>query len=348
MRFGFNLGNLSSSGLTPTDYADLVVEAERLGYESAWASEIFGTDPVGLLAWLAAKTTNIGLGTAVLQISSRTAVTTAATAATLQQLSGGRFRLGLGTSGPQVVEGWHGLSFDHPLLRIRDYEAVVRLALTGKPIAYNGPTATLPMPGGQGRPASLPGLMRPLTLPIYLAAIGPKAISLAGELADGWLAIHSPPRYVAEGWKLLRSGAHKSGRPLDDFDVAVMVQVLIEDDLELARDIMRPSLALYLGGMGTRKINYYNQLAAQLGFEKAALRVQESYLSGELDDAMMGLPDELVDEMTICGPVERVADRLAAYRDAGTTTLIAGIVGTTRSRRHEQLGRLAELAQSLA
>lgn len=348
MRFGVNLGNLSSSGLTPTDYADLVVEAERLGYDSAWASEIFGSDPVGLLAWLAAKTTHISLGTAILQMSSRSAVTTAATAATLQQLSGGRFRLGLGTSGPQVVEGWHGLSSDHPLLRIRDYEAVVRIALSGKPIAYSGPTITLPLPGGQGRAVPLPGLVRPLTLPIYLAAIGPKAISLAGELADGWLAIHSPPHYVAEGWKLLRSGAHGSGRPLDNFDAAVMVQVLIEDDLELARDIMRPSLALYLGGMGTRKINYYNQLAAQLGFEKAALRVQESYLSGELDDAMMGLPDELVDEMTICGPAERVADRLAAYREAGTTTLIAGIVGTTRSRRHEQLGQLAELAQSLA
>ena len=221
-------------------------------------------------------------------------------------------------------------------------------ALTGKPIAYSGPTISLPMPGGQGRAAALPGLVRPLALPIYLAAIGPKAISLAGELADGWIAIHCPPRYVFEGWKLLRSGASKSGRRLNDFDVAIMVHVMIEDDLELARDIMRPSLAVYLGGMGTRQTNFYNQLAARLGFGNAARRVQESYLSGGLDDAMAGLPDELVDEMTICGPAERVVKRLAAYRDAGTTTLIAGIVGTTRSRRHEQLCRLADLAQSLA
>jgi F420-dependent oxidoreductase-like protein len=347
MRFGYSVGSLGGS-LSAADHAELAVEAERLGYDSAWAAEIFGTDPIGLLAWLAAKTTRIGLGTAVLQISSRSAVTTAITAATLQQLSGGRFRLGLGVSGPQVVEGWHGVSYDRPLLRLRDYSAVLHLALAGQPVAYTGATVTLPLAGSQGQAIAVTGLTRPSVLPLYLAAIGPKAIGLAGELADGWIAINCPPRYVAEGWKLLRAGATRSGRQLDEFDAAVLVHLLIEDDLELARDMMRPSLAMYLGGMGSREKNFYNRLAARLGFEDTATRLQDFYLSGDLDKAMAVLPDEVIDEMTICGPAERVTKRLAAYRDAGTTTVIAGIVGATRAQRHEQLCRFADAARSLA
>jgi len=346
MRLGYSLA--LNGGLSATELGNLAVEAERLGYDSVWSSEIFAADPVAILAWAAARTSRIGLGAAVLQIPGRSALTTAASAATLQRLSGGRFRLGLGMSGPQVVEGLHGVAYRRPLAWTRDYVSIVRLALAGEPVAYQGETISLPRAGGEAVASPLIGAGRLKQCPLYLAGIGPKAVSLAGELADGWLGIHCPPGYVSHARTLLAAGARAAGRPLSGFDVAVMVHVVIDEDADIARDLVRPSMALYLGGMGSAKTNFYNRLACQLGFAAAAARVKQAYLAGQLDEAMAALPDDLIDEMTICGPVEYVRQRLAEYQSAGTTTLIAGTVSTTLDARYTQLAQLADAASGLS
>ncbi len=344
MRLGYSLGSLTGSGLEPAAHADLARAAERLGYDAVWSSEVAATDPVAFLAWLAAQTSSIRLGSAVLQISGRSAVVTATSAATIGQLSGGRFVLGLGVSGPQVVEGLHGQPFNRPLARMRDYVAVVRMALAGDRLSYLGDTLAVPLPESKAPAMALTALGRIGRVPLYLAGLGPRAVALAGELADGWLAIHCPPEYVADARSWLQEGAGRAARTLAQFDVAVMVLALVEEDEELARDMMRPQVALYLGGMGTSGANFYNRLAHRLGFGPAASRVQDAYLAGRLDEAMAAIPDEMIDAMTVCGPALRVQERLDAYRDAGTDTLIVGLVTAGARLRHEQLEQLAELA----
>jgi len=348
MRLGCTLGSLGGVGAGPAGYAELAREAERQGYDSVWSAEGFGTDPVGLLAWIAAQTTTIGLGTAVAQLSSRSPVTAAMTAATLAQISGGRFRLGLGPSGPKVTEGWHGQPYRQPLARTRDYVAVLRMALAGRPVQYAGETITLPVPGSTVEPMAMhvPAQLPPV--PVYLAGLGPKSIALAGEIADGWLPVHCPPEFVAASRAQLAAGAARAGRSLAGFDVAAMTFVAVDEDDALARDMMRPLLALYLGGMGTRGANFYYGLAGRLGFAGAAARIQEAYLGGHLDDAAAAVPDEMVDTMTTAGTPDRVRDRLAAYRDAGTTTLIAALVPPSLAERREQLAWIAELAPGIS
>jgi F420-dependent oxidoreductase-like protein len=339
MRLGYSMSYWGGTGLGPADHLTLVREAERLGYDSVWAAETYGTDPVSLLAWLAGRTERIGLGTGVLQMTGRRPVVAAMAAATIDQLSGGRFRLGLGPSGPQVVEGWHGVPFDRPLDHARDYVAVVRLALDGQPVSHEGPMIRLPLPDSQGKALTL--MMPPVQdrLPVYLAAMGDRAIALAGEVADGWLAIHFPPELVAR---------HRRSLPGEDrFDVAPMLLTLIEDDQELAYDMMRPMLALYLGSMGSRQTNFYNRLARRLGFEKEAESVQEAFFDGRRGEAMEAVSDELVDAMTICGPAGLVRDRVAAYREAGAGTLIVGLVVPTLRLRLEQLRAIARIAAQL-
>lgn len=344
MRLGYSLGSVGGISAEPAVYAELAREAERLGYESLWSAEAFGTDPLGLLGWIAAQTTDIRLAAGVLQISARSAVTAAMSAATLAQISGGRFKLGLGTSGPKVVEGWHGQPYGHPLARMRDYVAVLRMALAGEPVSYRGDTVSLPIAGSDAEPMPLllsPALPR---VPVYLAGLGPKAIALAGELADGWLAVHHPPQSVAASRTWLAAGAERAGRSLDGFDVAAMVLAVVEPDIELARDMMRPSLALHLGGMGTRTVNFYNALAGRLGFGEAAAAVQDAYQAGRYDDAVAAVTDELVDGMTIAGGPDHVRERLAAYQDAGTSTLIVTLVSPTPGLRRDQLEWITELA----
>jgi F420-dependent oxidoreductase-like protein len=322
-------------------------EAERLGYDSAWTAEAYGSDAATVLAWLAGQTSTIGLGAAVLQIPARSAAMTAMTAATLDRLSGGRFRLGLGASGPQVAEGWHGQRYDRPLARTRDYVAVVRMALARERVAYKGETLELPLPDSHGKALRLTiaPLQRPL--PIYLAAIGPRNIALAGEIADGWLGfIFSPEHGGGEARAALAEGAARSGRDLDGFDLVATVQMRIDDDLDAARDAMRDMLALYIGGMGSRERNFYNDLARRYGFEEAAAIVQEHYLSGRPDAAAAALPVELIDALSLCGPAGRVRERLAAYREAGITTLLTIPVARTTEDALGQLRLLAELAAS--
>ncbi|MEU4834934.1 LLM class F420-dependent oxidoreductase [Streptosporangium sp. NPDC023615] len=343
MRLGYSMSYWGGAGLGPADHLTLVREAERLGYESVWAAETYGTDPASLMAWIAGQTERIGLGTGVLQMSGRKPVVAAMTAATIDQVSGGRARLGVGVSGPQVVEGWHGERFDRPLARARDYLSVLRLALEGRPVSYAGETMTLPLPGGQGKELSLGVSPVQKHLPVYLGAMGPETTALAGELADGWLAIHFPPEHLAERMAHLRAGAARAGRDLDGFDVAPMILTLVDEDEELAFDMMRPMLALYLGGMGSRRTNFYNRLARSLGFEKEAEEIQEAFLAGRQGEAMSLLPDGLVDAMTMCGPPGKLRERVAAYREAGATSLVVGLVTPTLRLRLEQLELVADL-----
>jgi F420-dependent oxidoreductase-like protein len=343
VRLGVTLGYLGLGG-TLAEQLDLAREAERLGYDSVWVAEAYGSDAATVLGWLAAGTTVIAIGSAVLQLPARSPAMTAMTAATLDQLSGGRFRLGLGLSGPQVAEGWHGQRYDRPLQRTRDYLAVVRMALARQRVVYQGETLQLPLPDGPGKALKLTIGPVQQRLPIYLAAMGPRNTALAAELADGLLGYLYTPDHGAEVRAQLQAGAARAGRDLDGFDVAPTVQVQVGEDLQAARDTMRPLLALYVGGMGSRQRNFYNDLVRRYGFERAAAEVQEHYLEGRRAAAAAALPDELIDAVTLCGPAGRVRERLAAYREAGVGTLIAAPQAASHPQRLAQLRTLAELA----
>src|SRR5437868_6600235 len=259
MQLGVSLGYLIP-GTEPADHLQVVQEAERLGYDSVWTAEAYGSDAATVLGWLAAGTSRIRLGSAIFQIPGRSAAMTAMTAATIDELSGGRMMLGIGSSGPQVAEGWHGQRFGRQLQRTREYVSVVRKALARKRLEYEGETIVLPLPDGPGKPLKL--MISPVQerIPIYLAAIGPKNTALAGEIADGWIPTFFSPEHVSQFRELLEEGAARSGRSLDGFDIAPTVNAYISDDQELARNLMRPVLALYIGGMGSRKQNFYNNL----------------------------------------------------------------------------------------
>jgi F420-dependent oxidoreductase-like protein len=319
-------------------------EAERLGYDSVWAAEAYGSDAATVLAWLAAQTSTIGLGSAVFQIPARSPAMAAMTAATLDRLSGGRFRLGLGLSGPQVAEGWHGQRYARPLQRTRDYVAVVRKALARERVAYQGDTLELPLPASDGKALKLTVAPVQRPLPIYLAAMGPRNLALAGEIADGCIGFLFDPAHAGGVHTALEEGAARAGRKLDGFDLAVHLQVRVDDDLEAARDAMRPMLALYVGGMGSRARNFYNDLMRRYGFDEAATIVQDHYLDGRPDLAATALPPELIDAVTVCGPAGRVRERLDALREAGVSTLIAGPVSHGPDDASSQLRLLAEAA----
>ena len=343
MRLALSVGYWGM-GIDADGQLAMALEAERLGYDSVWAAEAYGSDAATVLAWLAARTTTIGLGSAVFQIPARSPAMAAMTAATLDRLSGGRFRLGLGVSGPQVAEGWHGQRYARPLERTRDYVAVVRKALARERVAYRGETLELPLPGGQGKALKLTVTPVQRPLPIYLAAMGPRNLALAGEIADGCLGFLFDPAHGGEVRAALQEGAARGGRKLDTFDLAVNLQVRIDEDLDAARDAMRPMLALYVGGMGSRERNFYNELMRRYGFDEAADTVQELYLDGRVDGAAAALPPELIDAVTVCGPAGRVRERLDALREAGVTTLIAGPVSSGVDDATSQLRMLAEAA----
>jgi F420-dependent oxidoreductase-like protein len=320
MRLGFAMG-YAPPGTNPTELIELAQEAERLGYDSAWAAEAWGTDAVTVLAWLGATTTTLKLGAGILQIPARTPAMTAMTAATLDLMSGGRFLLGLGTSGPQVAEGWHGQPFGRPIGRTREYVEIVRAAIARRLVEHAGEHYEVPYAGedatGLGKPLKL--MMRPhrAEIPIYLAAIGPKNVALAAEIADGWLPVWvSPERLRGLFGEVLATA--KPG-----FDVAAFaVPVAVGDDVQAARDFVKPHLALYVGGMGARGRNYYNALVSRYGYEAEARKIQDLYLEGKKMEAIAAVPDELVDEVALVGPRERIADRLAAWRESGVTSLL--------------------------
>src|SRR6266487_2936522 len=266
-------------GAQPTDFMPLVLEGERLGFDSVWSAEAYGSDAVTLVTWAAARTKRIGVGTAIMQIPARTPAATAMTAITLDKLSGGRFRLGLGVSGPQVSEGWHGVRFAKPLRRTREYLDIVRLAVAGLRVEYDGEFYTLPLPDGPGKPLKLSFTPLRERIPTYLAAVGPKNLELAGELADGWLAVFLTPEHAAEQLASIAAGRARAGRTLYGFDIVPSVPVVVGEDLDACAELVRWYAALYVGGMGSREQNFYNQLATRMGYADAAREVQELYLA---------------------------------------------------------------------
>jgi F420-dependent oxidoreductase-like protein len=331
-------------GLSREDQLEIVQEAERLGYDSVWTAEAYGSDAATILGWIAGQTSTIRIGSAIFQMPGRSPAMTAMTAATLDQLSDGRMILGIGSSGPQVAEGWHGQRFGRQIQRTREYVAVVRKALARERVEFQGETLELPLPDGPGKALKLTIAPVQEHIPIYLAAIGPNNTRLAGEIADGWIPTLFSPEHVAEFRPLLEEGAAGAGRSLNGFDVAPTVNVFVTDDVAAARDAMRPFLALYVGGMGSREKNFYNLLVQRYGFEDAAREVQDLYLEGKREEAMAALPDELIDLVSLCGPPDRVRDRLAVYRDAGVGTLGVTPIAWDKDGRLEQLRLVAELA----
>jgi F420-dependent oxidoreductase-like protein len=343
MKLGVHVGYWGL-GMGPQDQLQVVQEAERLGYDSVWTAEAYGSDAATVLAWLAAQTTTLKLGSAIFQMPGRSAAMTAMTAATIDELSGGRMLLGIGSSGPQVAEGWHGQRFGRQLQRTREYVSVVRQALARERLAYEGETIVLPLPDGPGKPLKL--MISPVQerIPIYLAAIGPKNTALAGEIADGWIPTFFSPDHVGELRSLLEEGAARAGRTLDGFEIAPTVNAFVSDDREMARNVMRPVLALYIGGMGSREQNFYNQLVQRYGFEQAANEIQDLYLDGKKAEAGAAIPDELIDLVSLCGPRDVVRDRIAAFREAGVGTLMITPMAFTVEDRIAQLQAVAELA----
>lgn len=307
---------------------ELIDEAERLGYDSVWAAEAWGSDAVTVLSWIAARTETIKVGAGIMQMPARTPAMTAMTAVTLNELSGGRFLLGLGLSGPQVVEGWHGVAYGKPLAKTREYVSIVRKAIARQePLTHHGAHYQIPYEGpdatGLGKPLRL--MTHPThPVPIYLAAIGPKNVTLTGEIGDGWLPIfYSPERADGIYGPLLAAGfaasaeADKAAR----FDTIASLQAIVTDDVESARNQVKPMLALYIGGMGAKGKNFYNDLACRYGYEEAAATIQDLYLAGKKIEAVGAVPDALVDELSLIGTREMIRDRLEAWRESQATTL---------------------------
>jgi F420-dependent oxidoreductase-like protein len=315
MRLGFYMG-YAPPGTNPLELLELAREAERLGYDSAWAAEAWGVDAITPLAWLGATTTTLKLGTAIMQRPGRSPANAAMTAATLDLLSGGRFLMGLGTSGPQVVEGWHGQEWGKPLGKTREYVEIVRSVLRRERLEHHGAHYDIPLRGGTGLGKPLKLMARPLRseIPIYLAAIGPKAVEQAFEIADGWLPIFWSPERARSVFPL--------DRAREGFDVAPSVPAVLTDDVDSGRAALKEYYSFYIGGMGARGTNFYNDLFTRYGYGAEAREIQELFLGGHQREAATKVPDAFVDEVALVGSVDRIADRLAAWRESGATTLL--------------------------
>jgi|1185.fasta_scaffold22421_2 F420-dependent oxidoreductase-like protein len=312
MRIGVHLRHWDR---TPHDVAALAKLAEDVGLESVWVSETWGSDATALATWIAAHTSTIAIGTGILQMPARTPAATAMAAATVDHLSGGRLRLGLGVSGPRVVEGWHGVPYGSPLARTREYVAIVRAALAREaPLAFDGDVYTVPVPGGDGRALKLNVVPLRPNIPIYLAALGPRNVVLTKEIADGWLPLLFSPAH-ADIFELGDVGT--------DFDIAPMVLTAIDDDVAATRDIVRPDIALYVGAYGPKSRNFYAGLVRRYGFEAEVDAIQGAALEGRMGDATAAVTDAMVDTLALAGPVPHVRDRLQAYAEAGATSVLA-------------------------
>ena len=325
LKLGLNTGYWA--GGPPPGVPEALAEAERAGFDSVWTAEAYGSDCLTPLAWWGAATSRIRLGTAIVQISARTPAATAMAAMTLDHLSGGRFVLGLGVSGPQVVEGWYGQPFAKPLARTREYVAILRdIWARNGPVTSDGSHYPLPLPGGTGLGKPLKSSIHPLRedIPIFLGAEGPKNVALAAELCDGWLALFFSPRHqdfyrdaLAEGFA--REGARRTA---EDFEVAATVPLIVHDDVEQAADMLRPMYALYFGGMGARSANFHADVAVRMGYEAEVERIQELYLEGKKQEAAAAIPTALVEELALIGPADKIRDDLEAWRESVVTTLL--------------------------
>jgi len=341
MRLGLNLGYWGMGN--DADNLALALEADKLGYGVVWAAEAYGSDTATVLSWIAAQTTTIDVGSAVFQIPARTPAMTAMTAATLDSLSGGRLRLGLGVSGPQVSEGWHGVPFAKPLKRTREYHDIVRMALRRERVRYDGEFFQLPLPDGPGKALTL--TVHPVreVIPMYLAAIGPKNLELAGELFDGWLALFYSPEFASELRASISAGRERAGKSLAGFDICPTVPVVIGDDLEQCAMPVRAYASLYIGGMGSRDKNFYNRLVSRMGYEEAAKEVQDKYLSRDYMGAGAAVPFDFIDKTSLIGPRDRIRDRLQAYADSGVGTLTLAVYAGTLQERIDTVRAMAEI-----
>ena len=345
MRIGLALGYWP--WFSTEEQVELARLGDELGLDSVWISEAWGQDAVSVLGLLAGKTERIALGAGLMQIPARQPAATAMAAASLDVLSGGRFRLGLGLSGPQVSEGWYGVGFDRPLVRTREYVEIVRKALAREPLEYEGREWTLPLrDGGTGLGKPLRLLAKPVQerIPVYLGAVGPRAIEQAGRIADGWLPFLLSPREPEVLLEPLRRGLAAAGRGEEEMDIAPVVPVAIDDDPAEARNHVRPWLAFYLGAMGAREKNFYVDLADAYGHGDAAREVQERMLSGDRLGAAMALTDELIDIGAVCATPETLDERLEAYARIGARTLVAIPSGD----KPTVVRRLADAAERLA
>ncbi|GAA3582613.1 LLM class F420-dependent oxidoreductase [Nonomuraea rosea] len=314
MKLGLNLGYWQRNA---DDATESVLAAERLGYDSVWTAEAYGSDVFTPLAWYGARTSRIKLGTSIAQISARPPVTTAMTAMTLDHLTGGRLLLGIGASGPQVVEGWYGQPFAKPLARTREYVDIMRQVWRREePVTGDGPHYPLPLPGGLGKP--LKSITHPLRrdIPVYLGAEGPKNVALAAELAQGWLPLFAFPAKIEEMYGEALSGA------AEGFDVAAMVMVVISDDVRAALDGVKMMLTLYIGGMGAKQRNFHADIIGRMGYAEAAEHIQALYLAGRKDEAFQAIPDELADGISLVGPPGRIKERLELWHKSPVTSLL--------------------------
>lgn len=325
MKLGLSAGYWSSG--PPAGIQEQIEAAEDLGFDSMWTAEAYGSDALTPLAWWGATTKKLRLGTSIVQLSARTPAATAMAAMTMDHLSNGRFILGIGASGPQVVEGWYGQPYPRPLERTREYVEILRMIFAReKPVEYSGHHFQMPYPGGMNLGKPLKSTIHPLRtdIPVFLAAEGPKNVALAAEIADGWLPLFMSPKSDGFYRKALNEGFEKPGarRRADDFEVTAIVPVIVNNDVEAAADMVRPMLALYAGGMGARNANFHFDVLARLGYEEVCLRVQDLYLAGKKREAMAAIPTQMVEDTALIGPVEKIRDDLAAWRKTCLTTML--------------------------
>ena len=311
----------------PAGVPEMLAEAERLGFSSAWTAEAYGSDALTPLAWWGSQTSRIQLGTSIIQMSARTPTATAMAAITMDHLTNGRFILGLGASGPQVVEGWYGQPYAKPLARTREYVEIIRSILArDKPVTYDGEHYTLPFPGGTGLGKAVRSITHPLRedLPIYLAAEGPKNVALTAEIADGWLAIYYSPKVDGFYREALSEGFARPGarRTAADFTVAATVPVIIHDNVDEAANFMRPVLALYIGGMGAREVNFHANVFGRMGYEAETREIQDLYLAGKKEEAAAAVPQSLIEETSLIGPKEKIRDDLEMWRESCVTQIL--------------------------
>ncbi|HKG17125.1 MAG TPA: LLM class F420-dependent oxidoreductase [Solirubrobacteraceae bacterium] len=342
LKLGLNTGYWA--GGPPPGMPEVIAEAERLGFDSMWTAEAYGSDSLTPLSWWGARTQRMRLGTAIVQISARTPAATAMAAMTLDHLSGGRLILGLGVSGPQVVEGWYGQPFAKPLARTREYIGILRdIWARQGPVTSGGPHYPLPLSHGTGLGKPLKSSIHPLRedIPIFLGAEGPKNIALAAELCDGWLALFFSPRHQDLYREALEEGSARpdARRSLEDFEVAATVPLIVDDDVERAADALRPMYALYFGGMGARSVNFHANVPVRMGYGDEVERIQELYLGGHKEEAAAAVPTALVEELALIGPPDKIRADLEAWRESlATTLLISGDAATLRTAAELVLG----------
>ena len=344
MRISISIGSAYYNGEEWDSLVDYTMAADRMGVNEAWSAEAWGMDAIVPLAYLAAKTENIRLGTGIMQISSRVPSMMAMTAQSLDTVSKGRFNMGLGVSGPQVVEGLHGASFAKPLSRLRECMAILRMALNGEKLQYEGEHYVLPRPGGEGKPIRLSQPPRP-NLPIYLATLGPKSLQMTGELADGWLGTCFLPEQGQVFLDDLRLGAANAGRTLADIDIQTGGYFEMSDDVDRLIAERKPAMAFTLGGMGSAKTNFYNDAYCRAGYEDDAKAVQGLWIDGKRDQAVARVPDEMVLLTNLIGTEDMIRERLRAFRDAGVDTFRLGTGGVSWKERTAALEEAADLIQ---